>query len=137
MNILSNLPKYLVLAVLAGGVFIIVGKITSSGSKPGRLNVSIPTLSAEAQEGKKLFEANCMACHGKNAAGTEQGPPFINNIYRSNHHADQAFVLAAMRGVRSHHWRFGNMPPQPQVTSYEVLKIVRYVRELQRANGIR
>jgi hypothetical protein len=28
------------------------------------------------------------------------------------------------------------MPPQPQVEDEEVVKIVRYVRELQRANGI-
>jgi len=136
MKIFSNLPKYLVLAILVGGVFIVFSKISGVGNKTSALTVNVPTLSATAREGQNLFEANCMACHGKNAAGSEQGPPFINNIYRPNHHADQSFVLAALRGVRAHHWRFGNMPPQPQVNETQMLKIVRYVRELQRANGI-
>ncbi len=136
MNVLSNLPKYIVMIVLAGGIFIVFGKITGGSDKTSALVVNVPALSATAREGQQLFEANCMACHGKNAAGSEQGPPFINNIYRPNHHADQAFVLAALRGVRSHHWRFGNMPSQPQVNETQMLKIVRYVRELQRANGI-
>ena len=136
MNILSNLPKYLVVAILAGGVFIVFGKLTGGGDKTGGLTITVPALSATARDGQKLFEANCMACHGKNAAGSEQGPPLINNIYRPNHHADQSFVLAAVRGVRAHHWQFGNMPPQPQVNETQMLKIVRYVRELQRANGI-
>jgi hypothetical protein len=39
-------------------------------------------------------------------------------------------------GVRAHHWRFGDMPPDPAVTPVEVAQITRYVRELQQANGI-
>ena len=46
-----------------------------------------------------------------------------------------AFLMAAQNGVRAHHWRFGNMPPQ-QVTRGEVARIVTYIRELQQANGI-
>jgi hypothetical protein len=44
-------------------------------------------------------------------------------------------VLAAHNGVRAHHWRSGNMPPQPLVSELEVKAIVRYVRELQKATG--
>jgi len=136
MNILSNLPKYLVILFLAGGVFIVVGQFTGKSDKTGALEINIPELSAIAVEGQKLFEENCLSCHGKNATGSEQGPPLINDIYRPNHHGDQSFVLAAVRGVRAHHWQFGNMPPLPQVNETKMLKIVRYVRELQRANGI-
>ena len=135
-KILSNLPKYLVLAVLAGGVAVFIGKIIGSDDKATAVEVKVPALSPVAQKGKALFDANCKACHGKNAAGTDQGPPFIHPVYRPGHHGDQAFVLAAMNGVRSHHWRFGNMPKQPQVKPEEVLLIVRYVRALQQANGI-
>jgi hypothetical protein len=38
--------------------------------------------------------------------------------------------------VRSHHWNFGDMPPQPQVTPQQLADIVAYVRVLQEANGI-
>ena len=44
---------------------------------------------------------------------------------------------AVNQGVASHHWSFGNMPPVPGVSHRSVTKIAAYVRELQRANGIR
>lgn len=95
-----------------------------------------PELSAMAAQGKIAFDANCASCHGANAAGTQKGPPFIHDIYNPGHHSDKAFVLAVKQGVRRHHWPFGDMPPQLQVTDQELAAIVRYVRELQKANGI-
>lgn len=106
------------------------------GSGAVQAAIKIPELSAIGSQGKLAFEANCATCHGSNAAGTENGPPFIHNVYNPGHHSDDAFLLAAKRGVRSHHWRFGNMPPQPQVSDQEMAAIIRYVRELQEANGI-
>jgi len=41
----------------------------------------------------------------------------------------------APAGVR--HWRFGDMPPVEGLSRRDVAAIVAYVRELQRANGIR
>jgi hypothetical protein len=40
------------------------------------------------------------------------------------------------RGVRKHHWSFGNMPPISKVTDQQIATIISYVRTLQRANGI-
>jgi len=94
------------------------------------------TLSPLAVEGKKAYDANCARCHGANAAGSNNGPPFVHTIYNPGHHGDYAFLRAVRQGVPQHHWNFGNMPPQPQVTDDEVLAIIRYVRELQKANGI-
>jgi mono/diheme cytochrome c family protein len=101
-----------------------------------QINVKVPALSEIAARGKVTFDANCAPCHGANAAGTDQGPPLVHDIYNPGHHADGAFFLAAKLGVRQHHWSFGNMPPQPQVTEEQVAAIVQYVRELQIANGI-
>ena len=134
MGIASDIPKYVVIAALIGAVVIIGKKFT--GPKVEKVSVNVPVLSAEAQAGKALFDANCKQCHGADAAGSDKGPTFINPIYRPAHHGDGAFVLAAKLGVRAHHWRFGNMPPQPQVGPDQVAKIVTYVRELQRANGV-
>jgi mono/diheme cytochrome c family protein len=101
-----------------------------------QVNVKVPSLSETAARGKVAFDVICAPCHGANAAGTDQGPPLVHNIYNPGHHADGAFFLATKLGVRQHHCPFGNMPPQPQVTEDQVAAIVRYVRELQVANGI-
>ncbi len=93
-------------------------------------------LSQEAVAGESLFKANCQACHGPNASGTKLGPPLIHDIYNPGHHSDLAFYLAAASGVRQHHWPYGDMPPQPQVSEDDVGLIIRYIRELQEANGI-
>ncbi len=102
------------------------------------VSVTLPdSLSPEAQLGKRAFEAVCAACHGQNGAGrAEAGPPLIHKIYEPSHHGDMAFQLAAAQGVRAHHWRFGDMPAQPQVTQSDVKAITAYIREVQRANGI-
>ena len=100
------------------------------------INVKVPTLSDIATRGKLAFDANCASCHGVNASGTDKGPPLVHDFYNPGHHADGAFFLAAKLGVRQHHWHFGDMPPQPQVTQEQLATIVRYVRELQVANGI-
>ena len=138
MDFKTGLPKLAVVVVTIAAVAIVVGKLQGPGdeSAGAGANVKVPALSASAVQGEKLFEANCSSCHGKNGSGTEQGPPLIHKIYEPNHHGDMSFVLAAKRGVRAHHWSFGNMPAQPQVSENDVLVIVGYVRELQRANGI-
>ena len=98
--------------------------------------VAVPTLSALAQAGEAAFGENCAACHGANAGGSGKGPPLIHKIYEPNHHADGAIVRAIAYGVKAHHWPFGNMPPQPQVTAAQTRAIIAYLREVQRANGI-
>jgi len=65
-----------------------------------------------------------------------QGPTLIDRIYHPGHHADLSFRFAVNQGVRAHHWRFGDMPPVPNVTEQEVEQIICYVRELQRFHGI-
>lgn len=104
----------------------------TSGAK-----ITVPVLSQVAKQGEQLFKANCAVCHGKNAAGTQNGPPLIHKIYEPSHHSDLSFQRAAKQGVRAHHWPFGNMPPVSGVTESDVTQIIAYVRELQRANGIR
>jgi mono/diheme cytochrome c family protein len=104
--------------------------------RPLQRPVQIPELSAEGRAGRLAFEANCIPCHGEHAMGGPTGPPLVDPIYRPAHHADITFTLAIRRGVRAHHWRFGDMPPQSSIGEADVRNITRYVRELQRANGI-
>ena len=128
--------RILIFLALAGGFGIIAYNAFRGGAQVTVAVVEPATLSPLASAGKVLFKANCATCHGAIANGTEHGPPFVNDIYNPGHHADETFILAARNGVRAHHWRFGNMPPVREVTDADVSAIVRYVRELQEANGI-
>lgn len=135
MSFGKRFPTYLVLAVVAAaGLGLWIWQSAGPGSST--VSVKVPELSALAVTGKDAFDASCAACHGPHAAGTDKGPPLIHVIYNAGHHSDEAFVLAAKLGVRQHHWRYGNMPPLPEVTLSQMAAIVRYVRELQAANGI-
>ncbi len=100
------------------------------------VTLSVPPLSDKAQAGRIVFNAHCALCHGPNAAGSGLGPPLVHKIYEPSHHQDFAFRSAVQRGVQSHHWQFGNMPAMPAVSENDVERIICYVRELQRANGV-
>ena len=98
--------------------------------------IELPATPAEHRQGDSLFAANCASCHGESGKGSDRGPPLLHVIYEPSHHSDASFVLAARQGVAAHHWRFGNMPPQPQVDSASLQKIIAYVRWAQREVGI-
>ncbi len=131
----------LVLAAALGvaGYFHFGGGEDGAGGGAPIASVSLPgTLSARAQAGQKTYDANCASCHGRNAAGQDGiAPPLVHIIYEPGHHGDESFQRAVARGVRAHHWRFGNMPPVEGLSRRDVAAVVAYVRELQRANGIR
>ncbi|MDE0212825.1 MAG: cytochrome c [Deltaproteobacteria bacterium] len=92
--------------------------------------------STAGMPGETIFNQKCAVCHGLQAAGSSQGPPLVHPYYEPGHHSDLAFLLAVKRGVRAHHWRFGNMPPVPGLADKDVRAVIDYVRALQRANGI-
>ena len=98
--------------------------------------ILIPSLSATAAAGQPLFDENCASCHGPFGTGTDSGPPLIHKIYEPSHHSDVSFVRAMDQGTVAHHWEFGDMPAQPQVAAADHGKIIAYIREIQRANGI-
>jgi mono/diheme cytochrome c family protein len=126
----------IVVTVVAAGAVFVGWKAFAPQSRDITIEVAVPKLSPIASAGKAAFDANCGQCHGRNAAGTGKGPPLVHDIYNPGHHADAAFFSATRRGVQQHHWPFGNMPAQSQVSDEEIAAIVRYVRELQSANGI-
>jgi len=132
----ATLPALLVLVAAIGGAWLIIAKYSDNQDSASSPDVKVPQFSRTGQLGEKVFAENCATCHGENAAGSQNGPPLVHKVYEPGHHSDGAFFLAMQRGVRQHHWRFGNMPPQPQVSTAGAKAIVRYIRELQVANGI-
>lgn len=144
------MKKTLILAVLlfvgAAGVALWRGSQPSASTEVQEetlangalVEIVIPnSLSANAEIGKRAYEAKCASCHGTNAVGQDGvAPPLVHIIYEPNHHGDESFQRAVALGVQSHHWRFGNMPPVEGLTRADVSMITTYVRELQQANGI-
>ena len=128
-------------SLLAGAAAIVFFVTTrqatppSSGTRSGP-TITLPDFSPAALRGARAFEANCSRCHGVNATGTDKGPPLVHDIYNPGHHGDKAIYRAVRMGTPQHHWPFGNMPAQTQVTDKEIADIIRYIRELQEANGI-
>jgi mono/diheme cytochrome c family protein len=112
-----------------------IGLLTLATSVAAQ-EVKQPDLKGAAVFGKIAYEKFCAACHGLNGVGTDKGPPFLHRVYAPGHHSDESFYLAALRGARAHHWRFGDMKPVEGVTEKQIEMIVKYVRALQRANGI-
>lgn len=100
--------------------------------------VVVPELTDTAQRGQTTFNKVCAECHGRNASGGTRGPSLMHAVYWPRHHADGAFRLAVKRGVRAHHWGFGDMPAQAdKVTEADVEDIIVFVREMQRANIVK
>ncbi len=128
--------KYAVIAFFGVGLAILVWQNITPTAGDGEVKVNEPKLTGEAVAGKLAFEANCASCHGNKASGTKSGPPLMHDIYNPGHHPDGAFYSAVKQGVPQHHWPFGNMPAQPQVTDEQIALIVKYIRELQAVNGI-
>lgn len=140
MQIVKRIQRPLIATVLVGIVGLLAWVLLDTGStsnnSAGTGKLNMPEFSAIEVAGKAAFDANCAKCHGTHGIGTDKGPPFMHVIYNPGHHSDESFRRAVRQGVRQHHWRFGDMPSQPQVTDRELGAIVRYVRALQQANGV-
>lgn len=100
------------------------------------LDVNVPEFSQKAKVGQKVFGTICVVCHGDYATGTDKGPPLIHPFYRPDHHGDDAMMQAVKGGVIAHHWDFGDMPAVEGLSDDEIIGVVAFIRELQRANGI-
>lgn len=142
MKLAGKLPFLVVVAVLGGGFAVMLGNFNTSSQTTGATGATgaagfvVPELSDIAQAGKTVFDANCLACHGSDGTGSDMGPPLVHKIYNPGHHNDMSFFRAGRQGTPQHHWTFGDMPSQPQVTDEEMAAIIRYIREMQEANGI-
>jgi len=131
------LPFVGVAVLLLIGILWFTGMLGSKGKGPLAPTSPGTPVPSTFMAGEGLFNTYCATCHGPSAVGTDQGPSLLWRIYAPNHHSDDSLYLAVQQGMRAHHWRFGNMPPIPEVTQDEVTQIIAYVRWLQQQAGVR
>ena len=103
---------------------------------PQKTTVKQPRVPFKFGVGMKKYRTMCTQCHGEWAEGTDKGPPLIHPFYKPSHHADESFYRAAIRGVKAHHWKFGDMPPVSGATTDDVSRILPFIRWLQQENVI-
>lgn len=138
-------PRYVLRRSLLMGVLFLASACSGEVSPQRteeieRLRVGLKALADATPEhlvkGRETFATMCALCHGPDAGGSISGPPLVHPFYSPNRHADIAFFLAIQRGVRAHHWRYGDMPAVVGVDAQEAEQVVAYIRYLQRGSGI-
>lgn len=116
-------------------------KLIQSASQAAVLVCAIFSTSVQADtievpfqyaKGQQLFQQNCSACHGSTLKGSEQGPPLLHPFYKPSHHGDASFYRAGLKGVKAHHWKFGDMPAVPGMTEAKMKSIIQFIRYYQK-----
>lgn len=120
-------------AVVLAGIIAIGDNLAGSSVPSAEPGGHDPVVVAT---GEQLYQTKCSVCHGADLRGTNAGPPFLDVIYAPNHHADEAFQIAVVRGVTPHHWSFGAMPPIVGLSREDVAAIIAFVRTEQEEDGI-
>ncbi len=92
--------------------------------------------SVSVERGLAAFAGECAGCHGRLARGTERGPDLIHPDYGPSVRSDAQFRRAVREGLPARHG-YGAMPPSPGMSKHRLERMITFVRELQRANGIR
>lgn len=129
-----NDGKSILIMLVLTGVFALIIAGCASPQQPGAPQTTADP--AELAKGEELFNKYCAKCHGQKGSGSNEGPPFIDQVYAPGHHADQAFHMAVRNGSKAHHWNFGDMPPVQGPSDVDIDLIVQYVRSLQQEAGI-
>jgi cytochrome c2 len=124
--------------IIAIFMSLILAACDNVSPEEGRQAIHLPPpgFQGDTNQGYGLFQQFCATCHGIDGKGNEQGPPLVHPVYRPAHHADLTFHMAVRNGVQPHHWKFGKMPSQPDVTPEDIEHVIAYIRQEQRRAGI-
>ena len=95
-------------------------------------SIPSPSIASAARDLQSATRPLQERCHGLELEGSKQGPPLLHPLYKPSHHDDKSFYRAALKGVRQHHWNFGDMPAVPGVTPGKMDRIVPYLRYYQK-----
>ena len=115
-------------------VFVVFG---TSGLDAFDESPSVPVSSLSIQLGGIAFAEECASCHGRTARGTERGPDLIHPDYGPGRRSDAQFRRAIREGKQARRAGYQNMPPAMNGSERHLNRLIVFLREVQRANGIR
>ncbi len=144
------MKKYLIPVAVVVGVLVAIALVVLGGGgdgtdsatglardpMTGKTEFDIPVQDPQlVAEGEVLYQSACAVCHGSDLRGTPLGPSHLSVIYNPEHHGDGAFAVAVVNGVKAHHWGFGDMPPRPDISQEDFVRLIAFIRETQRVEG--
>ncbi len=112
-------------------IILIIAALTGSTSASASSEQDDIKIPFKLAKGQVLFEHYCSSCHGQDLNGSDQGPPLVHPFYKPSHHDDASFYKAGLKGVKAHHWNFGDMPPVNGMSKRKMDHIVPYIRFYQ------
>jgi len=86
--------------------------------------------------GRIAFASECAQCHGRLARGTRHGPDLIAPAYGPAIASDDRIRRAVRNGVATADGRLA-MAAVPGVSERDLARMIAFLREMQRVNGIR
>ena len=115
-------------------VFVVFG---TSGIDAFDEGTGAPASSLSAQSGSVAFAEECAGCHGRLARGTDRAPNLIHSDYGRRTRSDAQFRRAVREGIPARQGRYGEMPAAKDISDRRLDRMITFLREIQRANGIR
>ena len=132
--------KIEVCLVLSAGALLATIACGSSGASPASgasagSGAAPKSASSSLERGRKLYKANCVACHGETGKGDGPGAGVLKPPPRD--HTDRAYMSTLSDQEIGDIIRMGGapkgkplMPSHPQINGPDLASLVEYVRSL-------
>ena len=115
-------------------VFVVFG---NSGLDAFDEGAGPPVSTLSVQAGRIAFAEEFAGCHGRLARGNERGPDLIQPDYGRRVRSDAQFRRAVREGIPVPRAGYGAMPAVKGVSERRLDRMIAFLREVQRVNGIR
>lgn len=108
-----------------------------SGPPPGQLPQGVTA--AQGSEGRALYRASCVMCHGEGGAGTQLGPSLVDDEWRSGDGSFEAIAQVVAAGAPATDQFRVPMPPRGNgaFTDAQIRAVSAYTYSLSRPAGAR
>jgi len=116
---------------------IIFAVFGTSGFDAFDEGTAAPASSLSVQQGGIAFAEECAGCHGRLGRGTVRGPNLIHPDYGPRVRSDDQFRRAVREGKAAGREDYEDMPAARGLSERQLHRLITFLREIQRVNGIR
>ena len=106
-----------------------------TGPPPGQLPQGVSA--AQGNEGRSLYRANCVMCHGEGGTGTQLGPSLVDDEWRSGDGSFESIVQVVTAGAPAADPFLVPMPAKGDgtFTDAQIRAVSAYTYSLARPSG--